>query len=253
MSKLSSSIESNAGDTAGGVRRGNAPEIRVFAAGATKEVVIRIAPGFTRATGIGVVPVYDTVGALRDRLLNGETCDVVMLSAAALDVLEGRNLIASGSRRNLGFVAVALAVKKGAAIPDISSPGALKEALLGAKSISYGDPRHGATAGIHFARVVEQLGIRDRIAGRVTVLPFGVEVIQAVADGRFELGVSQSSEISLHPGVSLVGPLPEPYALMTPYGAALLNGAAEYALEFVDLLQAREGREALAEAGFNAA
>ena len=51
--------------------RANARELRVYAAGAVKEVVIRVAPEFTRATGIKVVPVYDTVGALHDRLLRG--------------------------------------------------------------------------------------------------------------------------------------------------------------------------------------
>jgi hypothetical protein len=41
----------------------NAQELKVYTAGATKEVVIRIAPEFTRATDIKVVPVYDTVEA----------------------------------------------------------------------------------------------------------------------------------------------------------------------------------------------
>ena len=229
----------------------NAPELRVFAAGAVKEIVIRVAPEFTKATGIKVVPVYDTVGALRDRLLEGEKADVAMLSDTALDVLADKNLIAPGSRRSLGSVAIALATKKGASIPDISTPVALKEALLGAKSISYADPEHGATAGTHFAKVLDQLRIRDRIADRLTLLPFGVEVIQAVADGRVELGVSQSSEISLHPGVSLVGRLPEPHALVTPYAAASMNGASEAARRFVDFLRTNAAEEALTEAGFS--
>ena len=99
--------------------------------------------------------------------------------------------------------------------------------------------------------MLDRLGIRDRIADRLTLLPFGVEVIQAVADGRVELGVSQSSEISLHPGVSLVGRLPEPYALVTPYAAASLNGASDTATRFVDFLQTNVGVEALTEAGFS--
>ncbi len=229
----------------------DAQGLKVYAAGATKEVVVRLAPEFTRATGIKIVPVYDTVGALRDRLLQGEKADVAMLSHAALDTLLEKNLIAADSRLNLGLVAVALAAQKGASIPDISTPEALKIVLLGAKSISYADPEHGATAGRHFAKVLDQLGIRGRIADRATMMPFGVEVIQAVADGRVELGVSQSSEISLHPGVSLVGRLPEPYNLMTPYAAARLNGAGVNAKHFIDFLQTNAGVTVLAEAGFS--
>jgi molybdate transport system substrate-binding protein len=229
----------------------NARELKVYAAGAAKEVVVRVAPEFTKATTIKVVPVYDTVGALRDRLLHGEKADVVMLSDAALDTLQGRNLIAPGSRQSLGSVAIALAVKKGAFIPDISTPEALKKVLLDTKSISYADPERGATAGAHFAKVLDRLGIRDRIAGRLHIMPFGVEVIQGVADGRVELGVSQSSEISLHPGVSLAGRLPEPHALMTPYAAAILNGASKHAKTFVDFLQTDVGVDALAKVGFS--
>jgi molybdate transport system substrate-binding protein len=230
----------------------DARELHLYAAGATREVVIRVAPEFARTTGIRIVPVYDTVGALRDRVLQGAGPDVVMLSFAALDALQARDLIAAGSRRPLGSVAIALAVKKGAPVPDISTPEALKEALLGAKSILQADPRHGATAGAHFARVIDRLGIRARIADRLTLIPFGAEVAPAVADGRFELGVSQSSEIVVHPGVSLVGMLPEPYALSTPFAAAGLNGAGENAQKFIDFLQTKTVRDALAEAGFSA-
>jgi molybdate transport system substrate-binding protein len=230
----------------------NARELKVYAAGATKDVVIRVAPEFAKTTGIKIVPVYDTVGALRDRVLRGEKPDVVMLSDAALDALQAGDLIAADSRRPLGSVAIALAVKKGAPVPDISTPEALKRALLGVKSLAHADPKHGATAGAHFAKVLDRLGIRDRIAARLTLIPFGVEVVQAVADGRFELGVSQSSEITLHPGVSLVGMLPEPYALLTPFAAASLNGAGEKAQKFVDFLQTKAGLDALAEAGFSA-
>ena len=173
-----------------------------------------------------------------------------MLSNTALDMLQGKNLIAVDSRLSLGSVAIALAVQKGASIPNISTPEALKKTLLGAKSISYADPKRGATAGTHFAKVLDQLGIRAQIADRATIMPFGVEVIQAVADGRVELGVSQSSEISLHPGVSFVGQLPEPYALMTPYSAASLNGASENANNFIDFLKTKVGVAALMEAGF---
>jgi molybdate transport system substrate-binding protein len=214
----------------------NAQKLKVYAAGAAKEAVIRIAPEFIRATGIEVVAVYDTVGVLRDRLLQGDKADVAMLSNAALDTLQSKHLIAAGSRRILGSVTVALAIRKGASIPDISTPEALKKTLLGVRSISYADPEHGATAGTHFAKVVDQLGIRAQIADRSSILPFGVDVIQAVADGHVELGVSQSSEISLHAGVSLVGGLPEPYALLTTYGAAILNGASENAKKLVDFL-----------------
>ena len=102
-------------------------------------------------------------------------------------------------------------MRKGAQVPDVASPDALKQALLSASSIAHADPARGATAGAHFARVLEQLGIAEQVKARVTVLPFGGDVIAEVARGRFEIGVSQSSEIVAHPGVTLAGRLPAPY------------------------------------------
>ena len=67
--------------------------------------------------------------------------------------------------------------------------------------------------------------LREQIGARVTVLPFGGDVIEEVARGRFEIGVSQSSEIVAHPGVTLVGRLPAPYVHRTRYLAAKLIGA----------------------------
>ena len=102
-------------------------------------------------------------------------------------------------------------MRKGAPVPDVtSSPEALKRTLLAAKSIAHADPARGATAGAHFARVLQQLAVADALAPRVTVLGFGGDVVEGVAQGRFEIGVSQSSEIMAHAGVTLAGSLPPP-------------------------------------------
>jgi molybdate transport system substrate-binding protein len=130
--------------------------------------------------------------------------------------------------------------------PDVSTPEALRQALISAPSIAYADPARGATAGTHFAKVLDALGLREPLASKVTVMPFGVEVIQAVQAGRFALGVSQSSEILQHEGVRMAGPLPAPYALTTGYAAALANDkpAARELLEFLGTPPARDAWKA---------
>jgi molybdate transport system substrate-binding protein len=59
-------------------------------------------------------------------------------------VLASGNVIA-GSAKSLASVAVGIAVKHGARKPDISTPAAVKQLLLGAKSVSYPDPVGGAS------------------------------------------------------------------------------------------------------------
>jgi molybdate transport system substrate-binding protein len=222
-----------------------ADEVRVLAAGAAKMALERIAPAFEKATGHTVRASFDTVGAQRDRVLRapaGTVADVVVLSTTALDDLRRGGRLAAGSDVGIGAVAVALAIPAGAALPDISTPQGLAQALSDAPSIAYADPARGATAGTHFNRVLDQLKLRDRLQGKLTVLPFGVDVIKAVSEGRFALGVSQSSEILQHEGVRFAGALPPPYALTTRYAAAPASAqpAALALLQFLDGAGARE-------------
>jgi molybdate transport system substrate-binding protein len=229
----------------------HADEVRVLAAGAAKHAVETIAPAFARASGHVVRASFDTVGAQRDRVLHadpGAAADVVVLSEAAMQQLRDAGKLA-GTPVPLGQVSVSLAVPAGQAVPDISDAAHLRAALLAAPSIAYADPARGATAGTHFARTLDALGIRDAVAAKTTVLPFGVDVIEAVAQGRYALGVSQSSEISNHPGVRLVGALPAPHAQGTRYAAARTS-ESEAARALVDYLGTPQAQQAFRASGF---
>ena len=207
---------------------------------------------FASATGHTLDTAFDTVGTLRDRVLCGEQADVVILSAAGLAALQAAGKLDAGTPVDLGSVAVALAVRRGAPVPDVSSPQALAAALLVARSIAHADPARGATAGAHFAGVLERLGIAEEVAPRVTVLGFGGDVIDGVAQGRFEIGVSQSSEIVGRADVMLAAVLPEPFGHRTSYLAARVSGAGPGAILLLQLLAGPQGRAAFQAAGFAA-
>lgn len=207
-----------------------ADEVRVLAAGAAKHALESIAPAFERASGHTLRASYDTVGAQRDRVRQaapGTGADVVILSDAALQALRAAQRLQPGPAVDVGRVLVSLAAPASQPEPAaIGDAAQLRAALLAASSIAYADPARGATAGTHFAKVLDALAIRAQVADKLTVLPFGVDVIAAVAQGRYALGVSQSSEIMGHPGVRFVGALPAPYAQATAYGAALASDSA---------------------------
>jgi molybdate transport system substrate-binding protein len=229
-----------------------ADEVRVLAAGAAKHAIEAIAPAFEQATGHTLRASYDTVGAQRDRVLQaapGAVADMVVLSDAALEALRAKGHLTAMPAVSVGRVVVALAVPAGAALPNLASADALRQTLLAAPSIAYADPARGATAGSHFAKVVEGLGLRDALQARTTVLPFGVEVIQAVAQGRYALGVSQSSEIMQAQGVRFAGALPAPWGLATGYGAALASKSPAGAL-LLEYLARPVARQAFQSSGF---
>lgn len=235
----------------------NAADISVFAAGAAKELVARIEASFTQATGHRVKATFDTVGAQRERVEKGERPDAVILSSAAIAQLNKLGLIDATSIRDVGDVQVGLAISANAgdadtrnrSAPDVSTPEALRVTLLAAKSIAYADPARGATAGAHLAKVLAALGIGDEVAKRTTVLPFGVEVIEAVAAGKYELGVSQSSEIVQHKGVRYIGALPMPHQLATRYQIAALKDRP-LGNSLADFLVTERGKAASRESGF---
>ena len=229
-----------------------AETVRVLAAGAAQGAMHRLEPAIAAATGRKLDAAFDTVGALRDRVLAGDKADVVILSELGMAALETAGKIAPGTTVDLGHIEVAMAVRKGGLVPDIASPEALKQVLLSAKSIAHADPARGATAGAHFARVLEQLGIAGDVKARVTVLAFGGDVIEGIAQGRFEIGVSQSSEIVAHPGVTLAGRLPSPYGHRTRYLAAKPIGAGPQADALLKFLQGSAARSAFAAIGFGA-
>ena len=230
----------------------HAEEVRVLAAGASRQAIETIAPAFERASGHTVRARYDTVGAQRDRVLAaapGVAADVVILSDAALQQLRDAGRLAAQPALAIGHVSVSLAVPEGRPVPDISDAAHLRQALLDAASIAYADPARGATAGTHFARTLDALGIRDAVAAKTTVLPFGVDVIDAVSQGRYALGVSQSSEITQHPGVRLVGPLPPPHAQGTAYSAALASDSAG-GRALLEFLRSPQATKAFRDSGF---
>jgi molybdate transport system substrate-binding protein len=105
---------------------------------------------------------------------------------------------------------VGIAVKAGAAHPNISTEAALRAALLGARSVAYS--QLGAS-GILFAKLIERLGIASDITGRAVIIPQGFTAEKLVT-GEAELAVQQISELKQVAGIEVVGPIP--YELQTP-------------------------------------
>lgn len=227
----------------------NAAEFDIYAAGAAKIVMTELATPLESQLGIRPNVTFGTVGTLRDRILRGEKVDVAILSQAAIEALQKADRI-KGDTAPIGSVEVAIAVRKGAAVPPIGTEAELRATLLAARSIAYADPAHGATAGTHFARVLDHLGIGEAVKAKALLVPFGIEAVEAVAAGKAELGISQSSEIAPHPGVTLAGGLPGALALRTDYIAAALHDAAETRAFVRFLASAPAAEAALRRAGF---
>jgi molybdate transport system substrate-binding protein len=201
-----------------------AAELKVLTAGAFKEILLELAPGFETATGNKVALDNATAGVLMRRIEGGEAFDVAVLGPAAIDELIGKGKIAAGTRVALARVGVGVVVKAGAPKPDIATVDDFKRALLAAKSVAYIDPAAGGSSGIYVAKLLQQLGIADAVNAKAKLIQGGA-VATHIADGEAELGLHQISEILPIKGVSLVGPLPAEIQNYTVYAGGIGAGA----------------------------
>jgi molybdate transport system substrate-binding protein len=121
---------------------------------------------------------------------------------------------------------VGVAVRNGAPKPDISTADLLKSALLATHSVSYSDPAAGGPSGVHFAKVLERLGIVEQMKPKTKFPPAGGFTVQLLLKGEVDLAVQQFSELTV-PGVQIVGPLPGDLQSVTAYVAAIPVNAKE--------------------------
>ena len=113
---------------------------------------------------------------------------------AVVDDLATKGKIVAGSRIDLAKVGMGVAVKEGAAAPDIGSVDAFKRMLLAAKSVAYIDPKAGGSSGIYFDKLLDRLGIGDQVRPKAK-LKQGGYVAELVASGEAEVAIHQISEI----------------------------------------------------------
>jgi molybdate transport system substrate-binding protein len=229
--------------------------LEILSGGAAQGLVAAVAPQFEAETGFGIGGSFGAVGAMRDHLLAGAPADVAILTSALIAELTRSGHVVAGSVADIGVVRTAIAVRSGDAVPEVGDGASLRAALTGADTIYFPDPQL-ATAGIHFAKVLDRLGIRDAVAARLRPHPNGATAMAAMAAavGGRAIGCTQVTEILSTPGVTLVAPLPKEFELATVYTAGLGARAAspDAARRLIGLLSGEATRPLRERAGFEA-
>lgn len=159
------------------------------------------------------------------RVVAGEAFDIVFLASDAIAKLVSTGHLLADTQTNLADSGVALAVRAGAAKPDISSADAVRAAVLAARNISYST----GPSGVALAKLFAQWGIAEELQGRIVTAPPGVPVGSLIAKGEVELGFQQLSELLPLPGIDILGPLPEAIQITTTFSAAITTGSAHQA------------------------
>jgi molybdate transport system substrate-binding protein len=184
--------------------------VRVLSTLALRGAVRHLAERYETAGGARIDADYAPTLALLQRLRGGEGADLVILTREGLDELAGEGIVVADSRVDLARSFVGIAVKTGAAHPDIATETALRATLLAARSVVYS--RIGAS-GILFAQLIERMGIAEEINARARIIPSGFTAERLVSD-EADLAVQQISELKQVADVEVVGPIP--HHLQTP-------------------------------------
>lgn len=217
-------------------------EIKGISSMATRQVLAELVAAYRQATGVEVA--IESVGGVdaARRVQAGEAFDLVILASDAIDKLIASGQVRAGSKVDLVQSGVAVAVRAGDPLPDLGSEQAVRQAVRGARKLSYST----GPSGVALARLFERWGLADELRGRIVTPPPGVPVGSLVASGEVALGLQQLSELIDLPGITVAGPLPPEIQITTTFSAGVCAGTTqpEAARALLDFLRSPATAEA---------
>lgn len=227
--------------------------VNVLSGGAAAAVVKGVQAQFERETGARINGDFSAVGEMRDKLLAGAPCDLVILTQPLIAKLIESGHVVDGSARSLGLVKTGVAVKAGQKHPAIRNREELAAAFRAAKAIYHPDPEK-ATAGIHFMNVLKALGLDQELKAQLRPYPNGATAMAEMAKSNEPglIGCTQETEINYTPGVELVGSLPKEFELATDYTLGICTKAQEpqLAKKLAGLLAGKASEDVRRKGGF---
>jgi molybdate transport system substrate-binding protein len=217
-------------------------DLVVFSTIGVRSAAEQLFTQFAKASGHKLTVTWGTAPMLVKRIEDGDAADVVVLSRASIDALRKQDKIAAGSDVTLASSGVGIAVKAGAAKPDISTAEALKRTLLAAKSIAYSEPSAGGASGVYFAKLLERMGIAEQMKPKTKYPPPGGFSANLLITGEAELAVQQKPELLHVAGAEVIGLLPGDLNVVTEFAVAMMAGSksGEAGKALIKMLQSPE-------------
>ena len=185
---------------------GQESQLRVLASNGVKSALEDLLPQCEQATGRRLAVQFNSSTSLKQSIEKGETFDVVIGTSELVDALIKDGRIEAASRVGLARAGIGVGIRSGATRPDISTPDALKQTLVNAKSITYA--QDGASRPFIVA-MLDRFGIADAVKPKTILEQGSIRSTARVAQGDAELVMTLVSEILPIKGIELLGPFPD--------------------------------------------
>ena len=225
--------------------------ITSIAGGAPKPVFDRLGPLYSRQTGNTLNALYDSMSGIATRVAAHEALDVLLMPVATIETYIKQGVV-QGICAPLANIGLAVGVTAGQSVPDVSTPEALRAALLAARGVVHAPPT-ATPSGAQSDKVIKALGLADELAGRVSHKVGLAGGLAAIVSGEATLGIFPKSEIVSVKGITLAGPLPPSLQLTITYGAGVTawSKVAGEAAEFIGFIVTSESRTIWNDCGFD--
>jgi len=181
-------------------------EITLLSPNPIEATINKLAADFEAKSGIKVKITYGTGVSTRKDVAAGKAQDLSLLFSPFPEALRTGNIVPN-SATVIARMRLAIAVKRGAPKPDISTPDAVRRMLRNAKSIVSVDPEQGSVGGAVLL-TLDKLGITQEIKPKITWVAGGGVVQDAVAKGEYEIAFGPYLSDMRNPGLDVVGALP---------------------------------------------
>lgn len=183
-----------------------------------------VAPKYEKASGVHLDVQFISSSQLKPAVnaVHPLPADVVLTERSIMDRLLYLNQIEKSTRIDLARSFIAMAVREGAPLPDISTVPRLRETLLQAKSMASSD----SPSGRYLAHwLFQTLHLCNDFSLKSKTFSHQ-RVADVIARGTAQIGLEQLSKLKSLPGISIVGLIPDEIQKMVIYSGAVVRGSA---------------------------
>jgi molybdate transport system substrate-binding protein len=232
---------------------GSPPDLIVLAASSLTDALNELGPAFSAATHRGVKLSYAASSALARQIEAGAPADVFMSADTDwMDYLQTRNLIDTGTRRNvLGNRLVLISPADSEVTIRIAPHFALAK-LLGEGRLATGNP-DSVPVGKYAKIALTNLGVWSEVQDRIAAADNVRAALALVARGEAPLGIVYRTDALVEKKVRIVAEFPEKSHDPIVYPAATTAHAQPGAADFVKFLSSKTARTIFAKYGFHPA